>query len=172
MLLQFTSMWNITGTRIHLNTRGSEPWAQGSLIPGSNYSAQVILAVASTACAMRSACRRRGACGAGPLAAGIRARVMFHCGRTRAVPACSCVLHGRAYLIFAIRATGRPRHRAGSRLVSCRLVLATSRHRVPCWRMLLDSEHRARRGLQSAEHPVSAGGGGALINNDQCDYLE
>ena len=34
-------MWNITGTRIHLNTRGSEPWAQGSLIPGSNYSAQV-----------------------------------------------------------------------------------------------------------------------------------
>ena len=34
-------MWNITGTRIHMNTRGSEPWAQGSLIPGSNYSAQV-----------------------------------------------------------------------------------------------------------------------------------
>ena len=40
--MQFTSMWNITGTRIHLNTRGSEPWAQGSLIPGANYSAQVI----------------------------------------------------------------------------------------------------------------------------------
>ena len=40
---QFTSMWNITGTRIHLNTRGSEPWAQGSLIPGANYSAQVLL---------------------------------------------------------------------------------------------------------------------------------
>jgi len=38
--MQFTSMWNITGTRIHLNTRGSEPWAQGSLIPGANYSAQ------------------------------------------------------------------------------------------------------------------------------------
>jgi hypothetical protein len=35
-------MWNITGTRIHLNTRGTEPWAQGSLIPGSNYSAQVL----------------------------------------------------------------------------------------------------------------------------------
>ena len=40
---QFTKMWNITGTRIHLNTRGTEPWAQGSLIPGSNYSAQVLL---------------------------------------------------------------------------------------------------------------------------------
>ena len=26
--MQFTSMWNITGTRIHLNTRGSEPWAR------------------------------------------------------------------------------------------------------------------------------------------------
>ena len=39
---QFTKMWNITGTRIHLNTRGTEPWAQGSLIPGSNYSAQVL----------------------------------------------------------------------------------------------------------------------------------
>ncbi len=36
-------MWNITGTRIHMNTRGSEPWASGSLIPGSNYSAQVSL---------------------------------------------------------------------------------------------------------------------------------
>jgi hypothetical protein len=34
-------MWNITGTHIHMNTRGTEPWAQGSLIPGSNYSAQV-----------------------------------------------------------------------------------------------------------------------------------
>ena len=33
--------WNITGTRIHMANRGSEPWAQGSLIPGSNYSAQV-----------------------------------------------------------------------------------------------------------------------------------
>jgi len=41
---QFTSMWNITGTRIHTNSRGSEPWAQGSLIPGANYSAQVIYA--------------------------------------------------------------------------------------------------------------------------------
>jgi hypothetical protein len=33
-------MWNITGTRIHTAVRSSQPWAQGSLIPGSNYSAQ------------------------------------------------------------------------------------------------------------------------------------
>jgi len=33
-------MWNITGTRIHTSVRGSQPWAQGSLIPGANYSAQ------------------------------------------------------------------------------------------------------------------------------------
>jgi len=39
--LQLSMMWNITGTHIHMNTRGTEPWAQGSLIPGSNYSAQV-----------------------------------------------------------------------------------------------------------------------------------
>ena len=39
--LQLSMMWNITGTRIHMANRGSEPWAQGSLIPGSNYSAQV-----------------------------------------------------------------------------------------------------------------------------------
>jgi hypothetical protein len=40
VLLQFTNMWNITGTRIHTAVRSSQPWAQGSLIPGSNYSAQ------------------------------------------------------------------------------------------------------------------------------------
>lgn len=39
-LSQFTNMWNITGTRIHTSVRGSQPWAQGSLIPGANYSAQ------------------------------------------------------------------------------------------------------------------------------------
>ena len=39
VLLQFTNMWNITGTRIHTAVRSSQPWAQGSLIPGSNYSA-------------------------------------------------------------------------------------------------------------------------------------
>lgn len=37
---QFTNMWNITGTNIHTANRGSQPWAQGSLIPGANYSAQ------------------------------------------------------------------------------------------------------------------------------------
>eukprot|EP00293_Proteomonas_sulcata_P003202 CAMPEP_0184327032 /NCGR_PEP_ID=MMETSP1049-20130417/142881_1 /TAXON_ID=77928 /ORGANISM="Proteomonas sulcata, Strain CCMP704" /LENGTH=140 /DNA_ID=CAMNT_0026649267 /DNA_START=405 /DNA_END=828 /DNA_ORIENTATION=- len=37
---QFSGLWNITGTRIHLKARSSEPWAQGSMIPGSNYSAQ------------------------------------------------------------------------------------------------------------------------------------
>jgi len=52
--LQFTSMWNITGTRIHMNTRGSEPWASGSLIPGSNYSAQVSLVSERMQCAPRT----------------------------------------------------------------------------------------------------------------------
>jgi hypothetical protein len=46
-------MWNITGTRIHMNTRGSEPWASGSLIPGSNYSAQVSLVSERMQCAPR-----------------------------------------------------------------------------------------------------------------------
>ena len=36
----FTKLWNITGTRIHIKSRGGEPWAEGSMIPGSNYSAQ------------------------------------------------------------------------------------------------------------------------------------
>ena len=36
----FTKLWNITGTRIHIKARGGEPWAEGSMIPGSNYSAQ------------------------------------------------------------------------------------------------------------------------------------
>lgn len=40
---QFNKLWNITGTRIHMKARGGEPWAQGSMIPGSNYSAQVPL---------------------------------------------------------------------------------------------------------------------------------
>lgn len=50
-------MWNITGTRIHMATRGSEPWAQGSLIPGSNYSAQVGALSGSALNAAR--CRQR-----------------------------------------------------------------------------------------------------------------
>jgi len=38
---QFARLWNITGTKIHTARSGGEPWAQGSMIPGSNYSAQV-----------------------------------------------------------------------------------------------------------------------------------
>ena len=38
---QTTELWNLTGTHIHLpGSIGSTSYAQGSLIPGSNYSAQ------------------------------------------------------------------------------------------------------------------------------------
>jgi len=40
--VQLTELWNLTGTHIHMNNGsvGSHSYAQGSLIPGSNYSAQ------------------------------------------------------------------------------------------------------------------------------------
>ncbi|EKX39655.1 hypothetical protein GUITHDRAFT_154333 [Guillardia theta CCMP2712] len=37
----FEQLWNLTGTHIHQNhSLGSSSYAQGSLIPGANYSAQ------------------------------------------------------------------------------------------------------------------------------------